>query len=73
MIYAPLAVAMTTGSPLHGATVMAALGFGTMPLMFFFGTAATTIPNKTRTGLFRIMGFIVILMGLYGLWKLLVK
>lgn len=73
MVYAPLAVAVTTASPLRGAAIMAALGFGTMPLMFFFGTAATTISSKARIATFRILGFIVTLMGLSGLWRLLVK
>ncbi|OGT98103.1 MAG: hypothetical protein A2079_06805 [Geobacteraceae bacterium GWC2_48_7] len=73
MVYAPLAAAMATGSALHGATVMAALGLGTLPLMFFFGTAAATVSIRIQAVMFRILGLIVLFMGLSGLWKVLAK
>ena len=73
LVYGPLVVAAGSGSPLLGAGIMAALGFGTMPVLFIFGSASTAVSGKMRDILFRCVGLIVALMGMTGLWRVLAK
>jgi len=73
LVYAPLMVAAGSGSPLLGAGVMAALGFGTMPVLFIFGSASTAVSGKMRDLMFRCVGVLVALMGMAGLWRVLAK
>lgn len=73
LVYAPLMVAAGSGSPLLGASIMAALGFGTMPLLLVIGSASTAISGIMRDRLFRFVGVIVALMGMAGLWRVLAK
>lgn len=73
LVYAPLMVAAGSGSPLLGGAIMAALGFGTMPVLFVFGSASTAISGVLRDRMFRFVGVIVALMGMAGLWRVLAK
>ncbi len=73
LVYAPLMVAMGSGSPLRGGAIMAALGLGTMPLLLLFGTASSAISGMIRDIMFRLVGVIVALMGVAGLWRVLAK
>jgi uncharacterized protein len=73
LVYAPLMVAAGSGSPVLGGAIMAALGFGTMPVLFIFGSASTTISGVMRDRMFRFVGLIVALMGIAGLWRALAK
>ena len=73
LVYAPLIAAAATGSPLAGGAIMAALGFGTLPLLFFFGTASAALSARLRGNLFRLVGLFVALIGFTGLWRVLGK
>jgi sulfite exporter TauE/SafE len=53
--------------------MMAALGFGTLPLLFFFGTASAALSAKLRGNLVRLVGLFVALIGFVGLWRVLGK
>jgi len=73
LVYAPLMIAMGSGSPMRGGAIMAALGLGTIPVMLIFGTASSAIFGATRDIMFRLVGIIVALMGANGLWRVLAK
>ncbi len=73
LVYTPLMVAMGSGSPLQGAAIMAALGAGTLPLLMLFGTASSAITGAVREIMFRLVGVIIALMGIAGLWRLLMQ
>jgi hypothetical protein len=73
LVYAPLMVAMGSGGTIRGVAIMAALGLGTMPVMFIFGTASSAISGAMRDIMFRLVGLIVALMGVVGLWRVLAK
>ena len=73
LIYAPLVAAAGSGNPLVAGGMMAALGFGTMPLLFLFGSASTALSAQLRDRLLRIAGLAVAMMGMTGLWRVLVK
>jgi uncharacterized protein len=73
LVYAPLIAAAATGSPLAGGAIMAALGLGTLPLLFFFGTASAALSARLRGNLFRLVGLFVALIGFTGLWRVLGK
>ncbi|HEY6871944.1 MAG TPA: sulfite exporter TauE/SafE family protein [Geobacteraceae bacterium] len=73
LVYGPLMVAAGSGSPLLGGAIMAALGIGTMPVLFVLGSASTAVSGAMRDILFRCAGAIVALMGMVGLWRVLAK
>ena len=73
LVYAPLMVAMGSGSPIRGGAIMAALGLGTLPVMLIFGAASSAISGATRDIMFRLVGLIVAAMGVTGLWRMLAK
>jgi hypothetical protein len=73
LVYAPLIAGAATGSPLSGGAIMAALGLGTLPLLFFFGTASAALSSRLRGNLIRLVGLFVALIGLAGLWRVLGK
>lgn len=73
LVYAPLIAAAATGNPLIGGGMMAALGLGTLPLLFFFGSASAALSARLRGNLFRMVGLFVALIGFSGLWRVLGK
>jgi sulfite exporter TauE/SafE len=73
LVYAPLIAAAACGSALKGGAIMAAMGFGTMPLLLFFGSVSTAISGRVRSSLFRMAGFFMALLGGAGLWRVLGK
>lgn len=73
LIYAPLIAAATSGSPLRGGAVMAALGLGTLPVMLGFGSLATLFSVQLKGAVFRVAGLLVALIGFAGLWRVLGK
>jgi uncharacterized protein len=73
LVYAPLIAAATTGKPLAGGAIMAALGLGTLPILFFFGSASAALSARLRGSLLRLVGLFVALIGLTGLWRVLGK
>ena len=73
LVYAPLIAAAASGRPATGAAMMAALGLGTLPMLFFFGTASAALSTRLRGNLFRLVGLFVALIGFTGLWRVLGK
>ena len=73
LVYAPLIAAATSGRPAIGAAMMAALGLGTLPMLFFFGAASAALSARLRGNLFRLVGLFVALIGLTGLWRVMGK
>lgn len=73
LVYAPLIAGAATGSPLYGGAIMAALGLGTLPLLFLFGNASAALSSRLRGRFIRLVGLFVALLGLVGLWRVLGK
>jgi len=73
LVYAPLIAAAASGRPATGAAMMAALGLGTLPMLFFFGTASAALSDRLRGNLSRLVGLFVALIGVTGLWRVLGK
>lgn len=71
LVYAPLVTAAATGSPFRGGAVMAALGLGTIPLLFAFGSASAVLSVRVRSGFLRLAGLLVALMGAAGIARIL--
>lgn len=57
------ALAVSTGSPLLGAMVMAAFTLGTMPLFFGIGFLTTSLGDAFRAKFFKIAGALVLYLG----------
>ncbi len=64
LVYAALAVATATGSPLRGALAMAVFGAATIPALFALGLAGTLLRPAWRTRINQVSGVVVILLGL---------
>ena len=73
LVYAPLAAAAGTGNPVRGGAIMAALGLGTLPLLFLFGSVSSVLSGRMKEGLFRLTGVLLALMGTAGLWRIWAK
>ena len=69
LVYAPLIAAAGSGSLMMGAATMAALGFGTIPVLLMFGTASSAVSARLRSTTLRLAGVAVALMGAAGLWR----
>jgi sulfite exporter TauE/SafE len=48
LVYAALAAAVTSGSPLSGAATMAAFGLGTLPMLLAMGSAAAAVARAAK-------------------------
>ena len=73
LVYAPLMAAAASGGPLWGAATMAALGLGTIPVLFLFGSASSAVSGALRSFMLRLAGLAVALMGAAGLWRALAR
>lgn len=73
LVYAPLIAAAASGKPLNGALMMAALGAGTLPLLFCFGTVSAALSARLQVSFLRLVGLIVALIGGVGFWRVLGK
>jgi sulfite exporter TauE/SafE len=73
LVYVPLMAAAGSGSLLLGAATMAALGLGTIPVLFMFGTASSAVSVSLRSTMLRLAGLAVALMGAAGLWRALTR
>ncbi|GFO67118.1 cytochrome biogenesis protein [Geomonas limicola] len=71
LVYAPLISAAAGAAPLEGALMLAALGLGTLPVLFLFGSATSAISGGLRNVMLRLAGLCVALMGAAGLWRTL--
>ncbi|MBZ6493706.1 sulfite exporter TauE/SafE family protein [Natrinema longum] len=63
IIYPAYLYAFALGSPTRGALSLAALGVGTIPTLFVYGTALTSIETETRLRLHRGLGAAFLLLG----------
>lgn len=71
LVYATLAVAATTGSPLTGGAMMAALGLGTFPALFFAGALAGLPAARGRRIVPLVMGIAFVALGGAGMWRII--
>ncbi len=68
-LYAMILTAAQSADVLTGGGVMLAFGLGTIPALFFVGTAAQMIGTAKREWMFRVAGILVALMGTYNLYR----
>jgi sulfite exporter TauE/SafE len=67
LLYPAFLYAATTGSAVTGALSLAALGAGTIPLVFAYGTAFGTLSPNRRSSLHRVLGLVFLLLGIVPL------
>lgn len=63
LLYPAYLYALALGSPARGALSLAALGAGTFPLLFAYGTAFGSLSRGTRIGLHRALGVAFLALG----------
>ena len=64
LVYAFVALALSSGSPLTGMSVMAAFGAGTVPAMVATGLGSSLLSVNARRRLMRVAAFSVMLIGI---------
>lgn len=67
LLYPAFLYAATTGDPVTGALSLAALGVGTIPLLFAYATAFGTLSPGRRTALHRVLGGLFLVLALVPL------
>lgn len=70
LVYAALAYSLTLQSAIGGAVFMTAFGLGTAPVLAFVGLGTGFFNQKYRARVTKILGWIVVLAGLYTLMRL---
>lgn len=70
LVYAALAYSLTYQSALKGGMFMAVFGIGTVPVLSLIGLGTGIFSNKYRTGMTRIVGWVVVLFGVYTMMRL---
>jgi sulfite exporter TauE/SafE len=73
LVYGVLLATISSGSWLQGGGRMMAFGLGTLPALLAFGQVATAMSAIATTVFLRLMGVAVALLGVVGLYKILVK
>jgi sulfite exporter TauE/SafE len=68
-LYAMAITAAQSAAPWQGAQIMLAFGFGTIPALLLFGTAARWLGTRARRWMFLGAGIMVALMGAYNLFR----
>lgn len=68
-LYAIALAAAGRGDPVKGGLIMLAFGLGTLPALFFFGSAVHWLSTTMREELLRWAGFIVVVIGSYNLYQ----
>lgn len=68
-VYAMAITAAQTTEALHGAALMAGFGLGTLPALVLFGSTAQWLTHAARQRMLRGAGAIIMLMGLYNLYR----
>ena len=68
LVYSTLIWSATQGSPLQGATLMAAFGLGTIPSVFLFGAFSRQFVDIIQAGITRNLAGITVI--LFGLWSM---
>lgn len=68
LVYSALALALTSGSALNGGILMFSFGLGTLPMLLAIGGSTQWLNQWTkRLSVRRVMGAIIIALGIYGL------
>jgi sulfite exporter TauE/SafE len=67
-LYAMILTAGQSADSLHGAGIMIAFGLGTVPALFFVGSAAQWFTSR-RQWMLRLAGLLVAIMGGYNLYR----
>jgi hypothetical protein len=68
-LYAMAITAAQSASPVTGGAILLAFGLGTVPALFFFGSATHWIGNRARSWMVRCAGVMVALMGALNLLR----
>ncbi|HHH43035.1 MAG TPA: sulfite exporter TauE/SafE family protein [Gammaproteobacteria bacterium] len=72
LVYSVLVWSVSTGSPLQGAALLFSFGLGTLPNLLAMGVAAGWLSARVREARTRqLAGLLVILFGLYSLFRLI--
>ena len=72
LVYSVLVWSVATGSPLQGAALLFSFGLGTLPNLLAMGVAAGWLSARVREARTRqLAGLLVILFGLYSLFRLI--
>ncbi len=69
LVYVAGAKAAATGDPLQGMLTMAIFGLGTLPALFILGFTTHLISDSFRRRVFKFAAILVILFGLWTVWK----
>jgi hypothetical protein len=69
VLYPAFLYALVTGAPLRGALALGAVGLGTIPTLFAYGTVVGSVAAGTRRRLHRGLGAAFVLLGLFPLYK----
>lgn len=67
LLYPAFVYALGQGRPVAGALNLAALGVGTIPTMFLYGTVLGSVPAARRAAAHRVLGGAFVLLGLVPL------
>ncbi len=67
--YTVFIAAAGTGSPVSGMITALLFGLGTLPALLAFGAVISTLSAALRNGIYRTGGVVVILMGIYYLYR----
>lgn len=67
ILYPAFLYALARGSPVEGGLSLAALGLGTFPTLFAYGTVFQTVGTRTRVRLHRALGAAFVVLGLLPL------
>jgi sulfite exporter TauE/SafE len=72
LVYSVLVWSVSTGDPLYGAALLFSFGLGTLPNLMLMGAAAAGLSARVRDPRTRrLAGFLVLLFGLYSVFKLI--
>ncbi len=72
LVYSVLVWSISTGDPFYGAALLFSFGLGTLPNLLLMGAAAAGLSARVRDPRTRrLAGFLVILFGLYSLFRLI--
>ncbi|NOZ74045.1 MAG: sulfite exporter TauE/SafE family protein [FCB group bacterium] len=69
LVYVAGAKAAATGDPLMGMVTMAIFGLGTFPALLLLGLSSHLIGDRFRRRVFRITAVLVIVFGVWTIWK----
>jgi sulfite exporter TauE/SafE len=72
LVYAYLALAISTGTLVHGLLTMAVFGLGTLPVMVILGCGSSLLSLHSRRRLFQIAAWCIVLTGVLSVYRAVV-